>query len=113
MADTKKEYTSLYRAINRALSQMKNYGYLTAVVQGIKHPFDLVGIKDNEIFLVKVKVIENGKQPLPELLCKTLTQLITPPGVRREVWAWEKHSGFHYLTISVTDAKSGNPGGAT
>jgi len=97
-----KEYTTLYRAINRACIQLKNYGYLGVVVQGIKSPFDLVGVKEDEIFLVKVKVIEKGKQPLPEMLSKNLSELKTPPGIRKEVWVWEKKSGFHYLTVSIS-----------
>jgi hypothetical protein len=113
MVKNHKEYTTLYRAITRAAIQIKEYGYIPAIVQGIKGPIDVIGIKDSEIFLVKVKIIERGKQPLPEVLGKTLSELKTPPGVRKEVWAWEKKSGFHYLTVSDVNQETIKPGGVT
>ena len=78
---------------------MRGYGYSVLRSAGSKGPFDLIGIGKADFLLVQVKVVPFKKVYEFGPTKKSLAAIPVPANCRKELWIWERRSGFHYFAV--------------
>ncbi len=99
MVKSRDIYQVGYRAERKAVAILKKWGF--TVVRSAKSggPFDLVAFDETKFMLVQVKVCPKDKIPSYGKLKAELAEIPAPANCRKELWVYERRTGFHYFPI--------------
>jgi len=88
-----------YRAEQKAKKTLEGWGYLAIRSAKSGGPFDLMAVDATRFVLVQVKVCPHGKIPTYNKIKKDLAEIPVPANCKKELWVWERRSGFHYFEV--------------
>ena len=91
-------YSTGYRAEREAFKLLEQDGYLPIRSAGSHGLFDLVGVSAQNIKLIQIMVIGFDEQRTFNKEREEITRFAVMPFVRKELWVYEKHRGWHYYS---------------
>ena len=74
----------------KAMEELREHGYWTLRSAGSHSPVDVIGVDLNHVRFIQVKSVKGltgGRQYVWSEI-KELTELMVPPGCRKEIWIY-------------------------